>query len=72
MRGLRERKPHEEGGPNRAALVAAIRQPLGLRGWFVEAILCREEVDQRWPGGSCSFCSSRTTTRGRVREAATI
>ena len=71
MCGPHEREPHEEGGPSRAALVAAIRQPLSLRGWLVEAILRREAVNQRWPGG-CSFCCSRTTTRGHVGEAATI
>ena len=69
MRGPHERKPHEEWAPHIPA--AAIRQPVGLCGWPVDAILCREVVNQRWPGG-CSFCSSRTTTRERVGEAANV
>jgi len=63
-------EPHEEWAPH-VAPSGVIRQPVGLRGWLVEAILRREAVDQRCPGG-CSFCSSQTTTRGRVGEAATI
>ncbi len=72
MRGPREHKPQEEWAP-RLAPAAAIRQPLGLRGWLVVANLRCEAGDQRRPGGEgCSVRSSRTTTRGRVGEAATI
>ena len=71
MRGPREREPHEEWAPHIAA--AAIRQPVGLRGWLVEAILRTEAGDHRCPGGvGCIVCRSRTTTRVRVGEAATI
>ena len=49
MRGPHERKPHEEWAPHIPA--AAIRQPLGLRGWLVDANLRCEAVDQRRPGG---------------------
>jgi hypothetical protein len=69
MRGPHEREPHEEWAPHIPA--AAIRQPVGLCGWPVDTILRKEAVNQRWPGG-CSFCSSRTTTRGRVGEAANV
>jgi hypothetical protein len=70
--GVREREPHEEWAPHvHVAPVAAIRQPVGLRGWLIDAILRREVVDQRWPGG-CSVRSSRTTTLWGVGEAATI
>ncbi len=69
MHGPREREPHEEWAPHIPA--AAIRQTVGLHGWLVDAFLRHKAVDQRWQGG-CSVRSSRTTTWGRVGEAATI
>jgi hypothetical protein len=69
-RGPRKGEPHEEWAL-RVSPAAAIRQPVGLREWLVDAILHREAVNQRWPGG-CSVCSRRTTTQGRMGEAATI
>jgi hypothetical protein len=57
-------------GPH-VAPAEAIRQPVGLHGWLVDAILCGEVVNQRWVGG-CSVSSSQTTTRGGMGEAATI
>ncbi len=69
-RVAREREPQEEWAPQ-VAPAAAIRQPVGLCGWLIDASLHHEAVDQRWLGG-CSVRSSRTTIRGRVGEAATI
>jgi hypothetical protein len=50
VRAVRARKLHEEWAPQ-VALAAAIRQPVGLHGWLVEANLHCESVDQRCPGG---------------------
>ncbi len=65
----RARECQEEWAP-RVAPAAAIRQPVGLRGWLVDANLHRERVDQRCPDG-CSVRSIRTTTRARVGGGAT-
>jgi hypothetical protein len=42
----REREPQDEWAPQ-VPLAAAIQQPVGLRGWLVEAIFLHEAVDQR-------------------------